>query len=269
MFSRAAARLADASLAPPTRLQVVTYTSAAAYASLLMGRGAVPAICLPHSMGLYASLVAAGACDFEPMLEYVIEAGQAIHASGAQGDFEMASIFGLASPLVEEICRGVEGAYVANYNATAHTVVSGHRRAVEEACRIALERDCYEVRPLGAGVALHTPIMEPVSRLLANKLGGFPVRAPRVSVLCPFGVAPLREDNILPTLSRHISRPVRFEQLVTAAAAAGVGQVLEVGYEKLLSKFVGWTDPGIAARSVATAAALDREIRRLERPAPA
>ncbi len=261
MFAQAAARLADRSLAAPTRLQVVTYTSAVAYASLLMDRGAVPVACMPHSMGLYAALVTAGACDFEPMLEYVIEAGQAIHESSQAGDFEMASVFGIASQLVEEICRWVQGAHVANYNATTHTVVSGHRRAVEEVCRIALERDAYDVQPLGTGVALHTPIMEPVSLFLATKLEGFPVRAPQTIVLCPFRAVPLEKDEIVPTLSRHISRPVRFEQLVNQVAAAGVTQILEVGYEKLLSKFVGWTNPDIAARSVGTAASLDREAR--------
>jgi len=265
MFAQAAARLADRSLAPPTRLQVVTYTSAAAYASLLMSRGAVPALCMPHSMGLYAALVAAGACDFAPMLEYVIAAGQAIDASSQAGDFEMASVFGLASEVTEEICRGVEGAHVANYNATAHTVVSGRRPAIEEVCRIALARDAYEVRPLEAGVPLHTPLMEPVSRFLATKLGGLSVRAPGIPVLCPFRARPLVEGDIAATLSRHISEPVRFEQLVKEAAAAGVTQVLEVGYEKLLSKFVGWTDPDLAARSVGTVAALERETRRLRR----
>jgi len=269
MFARAAERLEDPSLAPPTRLQVVTYTSAAAYAALLMERGAVPAICMPHSMGLYAALVAAGACAFEPMLQYVIDAGQAIHQLSQGGDFEMASVFGIANEWMEEICQGVEGAHVANYNSTAHTVISGHRRAVEEVCRLALEKDCYEVRPLGAGVPLHTPIMEPVSLHLATKLDGFPVRAPQVTVLCPFRAVPLEKDDILPTLSRHISRPVRFEQLVNRVGAAGVTQVLEVGYEKLLSKFIGWTNPDIAARSVGSAASLDREIRRLQRPAPA
>jgi [acyl-carrier-protein] S-malonyltransferase len=269
MFAQAATRLADRSLAPPTRLQVVTYTSAVAYAWLLMDRGAVPAICMPHSMGLYAALVTAGACEFEPMLQYVIEAGQAIHGLGQGGDFEMTSVFGIANELMEEICRGVEGAHVANYNSTAHTVISGNRRAVEEVCRIALERDCYEVRPLETGVPLHTPIMEPVSRLLATKLAGFPVRAPQLTVLCPFRAVPLEQDDIIPTLSRHISRPVRFEQLVNRVAAAGVTRVLEVGYEKLLSKFVGWTKPDIIARSVGTAGSVDLEIRRLQRPAPA
>ena len=269
MFVLASRRLADPSLAPPTRLQVLTFTSAAAYAALLRDRGAVPAACLPHSMGLYAALVAAGACAFEPMLEYVIAAGQAIHALSLGGDFDMASVFGLDTPLVEEICRGVEGVYVANYNSPGHTVISGGRGAVEQVCRIALERNCYEARGLDAGVPLHSPLMEPVSATLAAGLEGFPVRAPQVSVLCPFSGVPLEREDIIPVLSQHISRPVRFERMVRAAAEAGVRVILEVGYEKLLSKFVGWTNPDLAARSVGSASALDREIRRLQPPTPA
>jgi hypothetical protein len=53
--------------------------------------------------------------------------------------------------------------------------------------------------------------------------------------------------------------------MVKQITAAGVGLVLEVGYEKLLSKFIGWTNPEIAARSVGSARSLDREIHRLAR----
>jgi malonyl CoA-acyl carrier protein transacylase len=263
MFVLATKRLEDPGLAPATRLQVVTYTSAAAYAALLMRRGAVPAFCVPHSMGLYAALVAAGACEFEPMLEYVIAAGQAIHESSQRGDFDMASVFGIDTPLIEEICRGVEGAYVSNYNSTGHTVVSGRRQAVQEVCRIALAKDCYEVQPLNTGVALHTPLMEPTSLILTAKLARFPVRAPQTLVLCPFRAVPLQTDDIVPVLSQHISRPVRFETMVKRIGAGGVRLVLEVGYEKLLSKFVGWTNPEMAGRSVGSARSLEREIRHL------
>ncbi len=268
MFSLATKRLDDRSLAPPTRLQVVTYTSAVTFASLLLESGLKPVTCLPHSMGLYAALVTAGACEFEPMLQYVIDAGQAIYESGLGGDFEMASIFGIANDHMEDICRRV-GTYVANYNSTGHTVVSGDRLAVEETCRIALKADCYEARPLSTGVPLHTPLMGPVSLILSQRLEGFPVRAPEVTVLCPFRVVPLEKDDVIPTLSQHISQPVRFEQMVRQVSEAGVTLILEVGYEKLLSKFVGWTNPDIAARSVSSATSLDREIRRLQRTASA
>lgn len=268
MFALADRALADPSLAPATRLQVTTFTSAATYAAALMGRGMTPAVCLPHSMGLYAALVAAGACDFEPMLRYVITAGQAIHAFGRTGDFDMASLFGIEMSTLEQICRGVDGAYIANHNSTGHAVISGARRAVEEVCRIALERDCYEARPLNTGVPLHAPLMESVSLTLAGALTSFPVRVPRVRVLCPFHAIPLSTHEIVPALSRHISRPVRFEDMVHTVARAGVRLILEVGYEKLLSKFVVWTNQDISARSVGSMPALEREIRLLQRGTP-
>jgi [acyl-carrier-protein] S-malonyltransferase len=218
-------------------------------------------------MGLYAALVAAGACDFNSMLQYVIDAGQAIHAFSQEGDFEMASVFGIENEQMEQICRGVEGAYIANYNSTGHTVISGRRCAIEEVCRIALEKDCYEARALNTGVPLHTPFMAPVGLTLSKGLEGFPVRAPEATVLSPFGTVPLGRDDVIPALFLHLSQPVRFEQMVKRVAEAGVTLMLEVGYEKLLSKFVGWTNPNIAARSVGSATSLAREIRRLQRVA--
>jgi malonyl CoA-acyl carrier protein transacylase len=261
MLRRAAEALTDPSLSAPTRLQVITFASAAACASVLLAENRRPASCLPHSMGLYAALVAAGACEFIPMLRYVVEAGQAIHEFGRAGDYEMASIFGIPNREVETLCREREGVYIANYNATGHAVVSGLRPAVEAVCRAALERDCYEVRPLGTGVPLHTPLMRPVSRRLAGTLGGLTVAPPRATVFCPYRVAPLAPAEIPDTLAEHISQPVRFEAMVQAVVGAGVRLILEVGYEKLLSKFVGWTAPDLAARSVGSARALQREIR--------
>ncbi|EFK95781.1 malonyl CoA-acyl carrier protein transacylase, partial [sediment metagenome] len=125
----------------------------------------------------------------------VVEAGQAIHEFGRTGDYEMASIFGIPNREVETLCREREGVYIANYNATGHAVVSGLRPAVEAVCRAALERDCYEVRPLGTGVPLHTPLMRPVSRRLAGTLGGLTVAPPRATVFCPYRVARSRRPT--------------------------------------------------------------------------
>ena len=265
MFQRAAKRLEDPALAPPTRLQVVTYTSAAAYGALLLARGPLPVICMPHSMGFYAALVTAGVCEFEPMLEYVIAAGQAIDAFSRGGDYEMTSVLGIEDEQMEDICKEVDGAFVANYNSTGHTVISGKRYAVEEVCRIALENDAYDVRCLHTGVPLHTPIMDPVSVILARKLAGFPVHEPRSTVFCPHRLVPLEVPDIVPALSEHITRPVRFEQMVKTVVEAGVKLILEVGYEKLLSKFIGWIDVKVKARSVGSARRLDAEIRRFQR----
>lgn len=265
MFELAGRRLADPALSPPTRLQVVTYTSAAAYGALLLARGPMPVICMPHSMGFYAALVTAGACEFEPMLDYVIAAGQAIDEFSRGGDYEMTSVLGIEGEQMEDICKEVEGAYIGNYNSTGHTVVSGKRYAVEEVCRIAIEQDCYDTRCLHTGVPLHTPIMDPVSLILEKKLAGFPVHAPRSTVFCPYRLVPLEAADIIPALSEHISRPVRFEQMVKKVVDAGVRLILEVGYEKLLSKFIGWIDPRVKARSVASARKLEAEIRRFQR----
>lgn len=265
MFQQAARRLEDRSLAPPTRLQVVTFTSAAAYGALLLARGPMPVICMPHSMGFYAALVTAGVCDFASMLDYVIDCGQAIHEFSQGGEYEMTSVLGIEDEQMEDICKEVEGAYVANYNSTGHTVISGKRYAVEEVCRIALENDAYDVRCLNTGVPLHTPIMDPVSRRMEKCLDGFPVAEPQATVFCPYRLVPLEQADILPALSEHISRPVRFEQMVRKVAEAGVKLILEVGYEKLLSKFIGWIDPRIQSRSIGSARALEREIRRFHR----
>lgn len=265
MFGAAARSLENSSLASPTRLQVITYTSAAAYGALLQARGPMPVICMPHSMGFYAALVTAGVCEFEPMLQYVIDAGEAIDEFSRGGDYEMTSVIGIENEQMDDICKEVEGAYVANYNSAGHTVISGKRYAVEEVCRIAIENDCYDTRSLNTGVPLHTPIMDPVSLILEKRLEGFPVHEPRSTVFCPYRLVPLEKADIIPALSEHISRPVRFEQMVKKVIGAGVKLILEVGYEKLLSKFIGWIDPTVKARSVGSAKKLEAEIRRFQR----
>jgi len=262
MFELAAARLEDPALAPPTRLQIVTFTSSAAYAAMLITQGIVPGVCLPHSMGLYAALVTSGACEFEPMLDFVVRTGQAIDAFSRSGDYDMVSVLGLDSEKVEGICRRIPDAYVGNYNSVGHTVVSGRREAVMAAIEEARRMDCYDTRPLGTGVPLHTPIMNAVRGQLLETLRGFSVSRPRLAVMCPYRTRLLRKGDIIPALADHIRMPVRFEQMVRAVAGTGVRAVLEVGYDRLLSRFVSWIDPGIRSRSVASSRALAREARR-------
>ncbi len=242
---------ADAETLRATReAQLTTYL-----ASLLAwdACGLHPVVVAGHSLGELTALVAAGLLDRADGLRLVAARGKAMQDAADARPGTMAAVLGLDEDAVEQVCEGVEGAWPANYNAPSHVVVSGTVSGVAAAGAALKQAGARRVLPLPVGGAFHTPLMQPAQQVLDTALAAVTFRPAALSVLSG---TDLREyehpEPAAQTLSRQLTAPVRWRQLLETLHLYGVERVVELGPGGVLAGLVKRTLPGVQVISAAT-----------------
>lgn len=208
------------------------------------------AVVAGHSLGELTALVVAGVLTPEAGLLLVAERGAAMQAAADAVPGTMAAVLGLDDDAVAEVCEGVEGAWPANFNAPSHVVVSGTVEGVAEATVALKAAGARRVLPLPVGGAFHTPLMAPARERLEVALRDASYAPPEVPVLS--GVTAAEYDDVPAVLSRQLTAPVRWRQVLQALPSYGVERVVEVGPGGVLAGLVKRTLPGLPVVSVAS-----------------
>lgn len=211
------------------------------------------AVVAGHSLGELTALVASGVLSCDDGLALVAARGAAMQAAAQAAPGTMAAVLGLEDAAVERVCDGIEQVWPASYNATAHVVVSGSTAGVAAAAVALTDAGARRVLPLAVGGAFHTPLMAPARDRLDEALRAVSYAPPAVPVLSAVDVRPYGDD-VPATLSRQLTAPVRWRQVLEALPAYGVDTVVEVGPGGVLTGLVRRTLPGVRAVSVATPA---------------
>jgi [acyl-carrier-protein] S-malonyltransferase len=219
-----------------------------------------------HSLGEFAALVAAGAIEFRPGLEAVVERGHAMHDAAEASPGAMTALIGLSPEQAAEICetagRG-DVLTVANENSPKQTVVSGTIPAIERAEELARSRGAKAVRLNVAG-SFHSPLMQPALGRVRRAIARLAFDVPRFSVVPNASGRPSTHPSALrDLLSRHLVSPVRWERSMRAMADEGIELFVEAGPGEVLAKLAKRCVPGIRAVPVGTpeaAKALVEEI---------
>jgi [acyl-carrier-protein] S-malonyltransferase len=192
-----------------------------------------PVAAAGHSLGEYTALVAAGVFTYEEGLSLVAERGRAMAAAADAEPSTMAAVIGSDLPDVEEVCaarREADGRlWVANINAPGQVVVAGSEADVawllEEGRDLGLRR----VVPLSVAGAFHSPYMATAADRVAGALAALHPREPRFPVYANVSAAPVTGEEVVESLVRQVTAPVRFSETLEAMGAAGVDTFVHVG----------------------------------------
>lgn len=204
-----------------------------------------------HSLGELTALVAGGILTCDDGLALVNARGAAMQLAAEAAPGSMAAVLGLDDEVVQEICAGLDDVWSANTNAPAHVVVSGTVAGVAAATTPLRTAGARRVLPLPVGGAFHTPLMAPARARLEVALRKVSYAPPAVPVLSAVDVR-LYGDDVPETLSRQLTAPVRWRQVVEALPGYGVDTVVEIGPGGVLAGLVRRTLPGMRVVSLAT-----------------
>ena len=208
-----------------------------------------------HSLGEFSALVAAGAMDFEEGLKLVAIRAEAMQKACESIPGTMAAILALDTEKVEEICASCEGVVVAaNYNCDGQIVISGEKKAVEEACGKMKEAGAKRALILHVGGAFHSPLMEPARTELAEGIEKARFSTPICPIYQNVTAKPSTDpDEIKANLLAQLTSPVRWTQSVQNMIADGAGSFVELGPGKVLQGLITKTGgPEISAESIQT-----------------
>lgn len=232
--------------------QAVYAVSAASWDSL---RGVLPfTFVAGHSLGFYTALYAAGVFRYDEGGEIIRKAYEAIQTVAGTDRGGMTAVVGLKLSLIEDICRAIPDAYVANINAATQVVISGTIDALEEVERRTGAEGALSVKRLDVDAPLHSPLMMGVEEIMRDVIREFKLRKPALPVINHLGPSMLTvTGEIEDVLCGQFTRRVLWRDAVEYMYGLGIGEFVEIGPSDVLSKIVRWIRRDVKACSAAKA----------------
>ena len=196
----------------------------------------IPSASAGLSLGEYTALCASHRLDFSSTLLLVRERARLMNEACEATSGAMAAVLGLSAQGVEEALKGMEGVWIANYNAPGQTVISGTEKGVERATLALKERGAKRVLPLTVHGAFHSPLMRSAEIGLAPFVEPLSIAPSEIGfVMNVTGEFASSEGEIKRNLIDQVTQSVRWEQGIQALKGAGIDLFLEIGCGKTLT----------------------------------
>lgn len=238
--------------------------SIAAYTALISRRPSIsPSVVAGHSLGEYSALVVAGSISFRDAVKITEVRGMIMQDAVPEGKGLMAAILGLERGVVNDICKAVKAGYVeaANYNCPGQIVISGERKAVEEAMNIAKERGAKRALTLSVSVPSHCKLMEDACKGFEDALREIEIKDAAVPFVNNVEARFISDKNgIRQSLIKQLSYSVLWEDCVRTILLSGINTFVEVGPGKVLSGLIKRIDPSSRTFNVEDIESLNKTI---------
>ena len=204
-----------------------------------------------HSLGEFSALVASGVLSFKDGLSLVKERAMAMQSACDKFPGTMAAILGLEDKVVESVCKDTTGVVIAaNYNCPGQIVISGSKKAIDNACISLKEAGAKRALVLPVGGAFHSPLMEPAKERLASVIENTIFEQPKCAVyqnVCATGV--IDANELKANLISQLTAPVLWTQTIKKMISDGASHFTEVGPGKVLQGLIKKIDRSIETES--------------------
>lgn len=215
------------------------------------------------SLGEYTALTALEAMDFADSVRLVRRRGELMEEAGRGQETGMASVIGLESAAIEEICTRISATEVglvvpANYNCPGQVAISGTKAALEKAAEELKAAGARRVIPLNVSAAFHSPFMEAAKAGLETALADVSLRNPVCKFINNADAAVLNDpEAIRESLARQLVAPVKWEQACRLAVGQGDTLFYEVGPGKVCAGLMKRIAPEATVVAINTLADID------------
>ena len=209
---------------------------------LMQGLGLQPEMLAGHSYGEFVAQHAAGAIDFDALMQLSAARGRFIVDAAKAGGAElgtMAAVPALRKD-VEDAIADIDGVIIANHNAPLQSIVSGTRAAVQAAVR-KLAAAGIEAQEIPVAAAFHSSLVKPAQKALSDLIEATPWQRTTVPVYANATARPHPADvaRSKKLMAEHLVSPVEFVAEIEAMHADGARVFVEVGPKSVLAKLTG------------------------------
>lgn len=213
----------------------------------LRERGICPDTVAGFSLGEVSAAAAAGLYTLETGFSLVCNRGQLMQAAAEAHDTAMAAVVKLPNETVEDICGQFEGVYPVNYNCPGQITVSGlasQMPAFSQAVKAAGGR----ALPLKVKGGFHSPFMKEAGEAFGEALAKAEFLENTIPLYSNVTAQPY-QGNAAELLSKQISSPVRWEDIIRNLIDEGIDTFIEIGPGKTLTNMIRKIDSGVKALS--------------------
>jgi len=235
---------------------------------VLSSKGVLPHFVAGHSLGEYSALVAAESLSLSDAVTTVRNRGKYMQEAVPRGQGAMAAILGLDQDRVQDLCEEVardEVLATANLNSPVQIVIAGTEAAVLRGMELARARGAKKTILLPVSAPFHCPLMQPAQERLRNDLAQIQFRDLQFPLINNADAAEVSSgDDIMDSLIRQVSSPVRWTESVRLMITKGVGLFLEVGPGRVLSALVRQIDKRVKTANVEDVKSLNETLELVE-----
>lgn len=241
---------------------------AIAVTELLKKNGIFPDYVAGLSLGEYSALNAAGVFDKETVIDIVRLRGKAMSDAVAGIESKMVAVMNLDRRTLKAIClqasdQGVVA--IANYNCPGQLVITGEKKAVEKAEKLAKAAGAKRVIPLNTSGPFHTKLLEPAARTLKEKFENVKFHEMKVPVIFNTTAQELKDDEtVAKMLVKQVKSSVYFEDSIRYMIDHSVDTFIEIGPGKVLSGFVRKIDKTKKVYQVEDKDSLEKVVNELQ-----
>jgi [acyl-carrier-protein] S-malonyltransferase len=263
-------KLTDTAYAQPG-VVAVSLAAAVALAEGLSAKGltVTPALCAGHSVGELAALAFSGAVTIGDGLRLVAARGRLMAEASAMVDGTMAAVLGLEEGPLSDVCSAAsretgESVQIANLNAPGQIVISGHRKAIQRAGKLAKEAGARRVVELEVSGPFHSVYMQPASDGFRTPVAEASVVSPLIPlVLNASATISSDPEEIRHELMVQVTSPVRWTDSVRTMLDAGCTVFVELGPGQVLSGLIKRVTKDALILNVEDEASLNGTVDRL------
>ena len=253
---------------PEDQLSQTQYTQpcmvafATALTAVLKAEGIVPQAAAGLSLGEYSALACADVWDAATAVQLAAFRGKAMAEAVTGRPCGMAAVLGAERDALQKACAQAAAqtggvVEIANYHCPGQMAIAGDAAAVETACTLAKAAGARRCVPLKVSGPFHTSLMAPAGQALQQKFGTVAFGVPTLPVYFNCLGGPNTGDEAIPDLLvRQVQTSVYWEDLLRRMQQDGIDTMVEIGPGKTLAGLARKTVPGVAVRSVETAAEL-------------
>lgn len=203
-----------------------------------------------HSLGEYTALVASGCMSFSDAVYTVRKRGEFMQDAVPVGVGTMAAIIGLDKQVIEDICSSVSAedniVSPANFNSSAQTVISGHKKAVESASEKAKEAGAKRVVPLNVSAPFHCDLMSGAAQNLKEVLEEISFSQLQVPLVTNVNAeANSDSSKVMDLLVEQMVKPVRWMESVQYMFDNNANKFIEIGPGNVLTGLIRRTVKGV------------------------
>lgn len=208
-----------------------------------------------HSLGEYSALCATKALSLEDTAKLLQVRGNSMAKCGQKTSGAMAAIIGAQNDLVEEVVKAAAGSgeicQIANDNSVGQIVISGSKKAIDDAIVIAKEKGIKRALPLPVSGAFHSQLMADAASEMKEALENVQINKPTLPIVANVTADEVSDpEQIKDLLVKQITGSVKWRQTMLFMENAGVKNLIEIGSGKVLSGLVGRTCKEISALSI-------------------
>lgn len=236
--------------------QPCMYAVELAAAAALEERGVRCDMAAGFSLGEIAALAYTGAVSPEDGFRIVCRRAELMQSDAEKTPSGMAAVLKLGDEEVERLCARFGNVYPVNYNCPGQVGVAGLKDE--------LGRFCEEVKAAGGrAVALkvqggfHSPFMAAAASEFERELSNYGFAQPRVTLYSDYTGLPYG-TNFTELLSKQISGPVRWRDIVRHMVSSGADTFVELGPGTTLCGLIKKIEPGARVFNVEDGASLSR-----------